>query len=83
MNKINNDFLKEVVGYEDIKRDLYIISDMLNNPEEYTKMGASKLDGLILYGEPGTALTVHLSVRSFRYLRMQKRMFHRSYFWMT
>ena len=57
MNKINNDFLKEVVGYEDIKRDLYIISDMLNNPEEYTKMGASKLDGLILYGEPGTGKT--------------------------
>ena len=61
MDKNRNGFLKEIVGYDDIKRDLYIISDMLNNPEEYAKMGASKLDGVILYGEPGTGKTTMAS----------------------
>ncbi len=51
------DYFEEIVGYEDIKRELRIISDMLNNPEVYQKLGAGLNDGLILCGKPGTGKT--------------------------
>ncbi len=51
------DCFDEIVGYEDIKNELRIISDMLNNPELYKKMGARINNGVILEGEPGTGKT--------------------------
>ena len=51
------DYFSEIVGYEDIKKELRIISDMLNNPEIYQKMGADINGGLILSGKPGTGKT--------------------------
>ena len=51
------DFFEEIVGYEDIKNELRIISDMLNNPDIYKEMGASINNGLVLIGEPGTGKT--------------------------
>lgn len=51
------DHFEEIVGYEDIKRELRVISDMLNNPEIYRKLGANIKDGLLLYGLPGTGKT--------------------------
>ncbi len=51
------DFFDEIVGYEDIKKELRIISDMLNNPDIYKKMGASTNNGVVLIGEPGTGKT--------------------------
>ena len=51
------DCFKEIIGYEDIKKELRIISDMLNNPEIYRKLGAEINEGLILSGEPGTGKT--------------------------
>lgn len=50
-------YFEEIVGYEDIKRELRIISDMLNNPEIYRDLGANINDGLILSGKPGTGKT--------------------------
>ncbi|WP_081676031.1 AAA family ATPase [Butyrivibrio sp. AC2005] len=47
----------EVVGYEDIKSELKIISDMLNNPQKYHDFGAGINEGVILYGRPGTGKT--------------------------
>jgi cell division protease FtsH len=51
------DYFEEIVGYEDIKRELRIISDMLNNTDIYKKMGAISGKGLVLVGEPGTGKT--------------------------
>ena len=48
------DYFEEIIGYEDIKKELRTISDMLNNPEIYRKLGAGINDGLILSGKPGT-----------------------------
>ena len=51
------DYFEEIVGYEDIKKELRIISDMLNNDDVYKKIGASINEGLILSGKPGTGKT--------------------------
>lgn len=51
------DHFDEVIGYEDIKRELRVICDRLNNPEIYRKMGARSNNGLMLIGEPGTGKT--------------------------
>ncbi len=51
------DPFERIIGYEDVKKQLKIISDMMNNPEEYKKMGASMVNGVLLYGDPGTGKT--------------------------
>ena len=51
------DYFGEIIGYEDIKKELLIISDMLNNPEIYQELGASINEGVILSGRPGTGKT--------------------------
>ncbi len=51
------DYFEEIIGYEDIKNELRIISDMLNNTEVYQKLGAGIKEGLILSGAPGTGKT--------------------------
>lgn len=51
------DYFSEIVGYEDIKRELRLISDMLNNPDIYEKLGAGINEGMILSGDPGTGKT--------------------------
>ncbi len=51
------DHFDEVIGYEDIKRELRVICDRLNNPEIYRKIGARSNNGLMLIGEPGTGKT--------------------------
>ena len=51
------DNFEEIVGYEEIKRELRIISDMLINPDIYKKFGAGLNDGLVLCGKPGTGKT--------------------------
>ncbi len=51
------DCFDEIVGYEDIKRELRMISDMLNNPEAYRKLGAGLNEGVLLSGRPGTGKT--------------------------
>ena len=51
------DYFERIIGYEDVKRELRIISDMLNHPEVYESMGASVEKGVLLYGKPGTGKT--------------------------
>lgn len=51
------DYFCEIVGYEDIKKELLFISDMLNNAETYRNLGASINEGLVLSGIPGTGKT--------------------------
>lgn len=51
------DHFEEIIGYEDIKKELRIISDMLNNPDIYRNLGAEIKDGLMLIGRAGTGKT--------------------------
>lgn len=51
------DYFDEIIGYEDIKKELRIISDMLNNQEMYKRLGACVNESVILVGKPGTGKT--------------------------
>ena len=57
MMKNENDVFKDIIGYEDIKDNLSMIIDVLNNKEKYEKLGCSVPNGLLLYGSPGTGKT--------------------------
>ena len=46
-----------IIGYEEVKKELRLICDMLKNPEIYRKLGAGINEGLVLYGRPGTGKT--------------------------
>ena len=52
-----NDIFEEIVGYEEIKRELCITLDMMKNYEIYSQMGAEKINGILLHGNPGTGKT--------------------------
>lgn len=51
------DYFNGVIGYEDIKKELNLIIDMMNNTQMYEDMGASLEKGIILEGNPGTGKT--------------------------
>lgn len=51
------DYFEEIKGYEEVKRELTIIIDMLNNPDLYKKFGADMDNGVIIVGAPGTGKT--------------------------
>ncbi len=51
------DYFEEIKGYEEVKRELTIIIDMLNNPDLYKKLGADMDNGVIIVGAPGTGKT--------------------------
>ncbi len=52
-----SNYFDEIIGYNNIKKELMIISDMLNNPEEYKKLGVFCKEGILLHGKPGTGKT--------------------------
>jgi len=45
--------LDKIIGYEDIKKDLFHIIDVLNNPAKYSALGVSVPQGILLSGNPG------------------------------
>lgn len=45
--------LDKIIGYEDIKKDLFHIIDVLNNPAKYSALGVSVPQGILLSGTPG------------------------------
>lgn len=51
------DYFEEIIGYEDVKYQLRQIIDMLKNPDKYKKMGARRINAVLLDGEPGTGKT--------------------------
>lgn len=51
------DYFEEIIGYEDIKKELNLTIDMMNNQELYEKLGATVEKGIILQGRPGTGKT--------------------------
>ena len=50
--------LDKVIGYNPIKKDLYRIIDVLNNPDKYAKLGVYIPKGIMLVGEPGIGKTL-------------------------
>lgn len=48
----------KVVGYEDIKRELQMFSDVIKNFEKYEKLGVKLPRGILLDGEPGVGKTL-------------------------
>lgn len=57
MKKNNKHIFSDIIGYEDIKKALKTIVDVLNNEKKYKKLGVSIPHGLLLYGSPGTGKT--------------------------
>lgn len=48
----------KVIGYEDIKRQLLQVVDILKNPKRYENLGAKQPKGCIIYGAPGLGKTL-------------------------
>lgn len=48
-----NTAFERVIGYEDLKRELELICDVIRNYEKYKSFGVATPKGLLLYGEPG------------------------------
>lgn len=50
--------LDRVIGYKEIKEDLYHLIDVMNNPKKYQKLGVERVKGIILEGKPGIGKTL-------------------------
>ncbi len=48
----------KVIGYENIKNELFQVCDMVRNPDIYKKLGATMTHGVLLHGEPGVGKTL-------------------------
>ena len=50
--------LDRVIGYEEIKNELYRIIDIIKNPAKYKKLGVTIPKGIMLAGTPGIGKTL-------------------------
>lgn len=53
----NKEIFKDIIGYDETKKTLKRIIDILNNKEKYKRLGAEIPHGLLLYGPPGLGKT--------------------------
>ena len=51
------ELFKDIIGYNDEKKTLERIIDVLNNQDKYKKLGSSIPHGLFIYGPPGLGKT--------------------------
>ncbi len=54
---MKKEIFNNIIGYNDIKKTLKTIVDMLTNEEKYKELGCNIAHGLLLYGPPGTGKT--------------------------
>lgn len=57
MKSTKKDLFSNIIGYDDVKKTLKMMVDILNYEEKYKKLGCSIPHGLLLYGSPGTGKT--------------------------
>ena len=50
--------LDKVIGYENVKEELYKILDIIHNPQKYKALGVSAPKGILLDGKPGIGKTL-------------------------
>lgn len=48
---------ENIIGYETVKQELSVVIDMFKDPEKYDRIGAKYINGILLYGAPGTGKT--------------------------
>lgn len=51
-------YFEEICGYEDCKKELIYLADVMRNPEAYSKLGAKVPQNLLLDGDPGVGKTL-------------------------
>ena len=49
---------EKIIGYEDVKAELYRICDLMKNPDKYRRLGVATPRGLLLSGDPGVGKTM-------------------------
>lgn len=54
---MKKELFKNIVGYDNTKKTLERLIDVLNNQEKYKKLGSTIPHGLLLYGPPGLGKT--------------------------
>lgn len=59
--KKKKDLFPNIIGYQNEKKTLERIIDVLNNKEKYQKLGSSIPHGLFLYGPPGLGKTTFMN----------------------
>lgn len=57
MRTEKKELFSNIIGYDNIKKNLITIVDVLNNESKYKKLGVCIPHGLLLYGPPGTGKT--------------------------
>ena len=57
MKNKSKELFSNIIGYDDIKKTLKTIVDVLNNENKYMSLGVGIPHGLLLYGPPGTGKT--------------------------
>ena len=48
----------KIIGYENVKKELRQVADMIKNPDKYKAFGAKMPKGIILHGVPGVGKTM-------------------------
>lgn len=50
---MNDNVFDRMIGYKEVKRELLLILDRLQNPQKYQQLGVTPPHNLLLFGAPG------------------------------
>lgn len=55
---MNDNVFDKMIGYKEVKQELLLILDRLQNPQKYQQLGVTPPHNLLLYGAPGVGKTM-------------------------